>query len=164
MHLLVSLVSFSLLTSRRNGLVTLYDVSRGSDGLLHSNSIPSCLPHDGPMFTAYDGHALVVLPSDMELTYLRLCQRGSIHRQDIRVARSDQDQPRSAQEGHVTHQWDEDVQRLEKQANELHIDFGPAGGRHYTEVNLRGAYEGSSFHPCNDICSHDQRRDICSYK
>lgn len=162
-HLSVSLASFSLLTSRRNGFVTLYDVSRGSDGLLHCNSIPACLPHDGPMFTAYDGHALVALPSDMGLAFLRLCQRGSIRRQDIRVARPDEDQPGSVQEGHVTHQWDEDVQTLEKQVSELHIDFGPAAGRHFTEVNLRGTYEGSSFHPYNNICSHDQCRDICNY-
>ncbi|KAH0827044.1 hypothetical protein J3R83DRAFT_4727 [Lanmaoa asiatica] len=102
--------TFSLLTSRRNGFVTLYDISRGSDGLLHSSSVPSCLPHDGPMFTAYDGHALVTLPSDVQLAFLRLCQHGSIHRQDIRIARPDKDQPGSVQERHVTHQWDEDVQ------------------------------------------------------
>ncbi|KAG8217857.1 hypothetical protein J3R82DRAFT_6023 [Butyriboletus roseoflavus] len=133
--------SLSLLTSRRNGFVTLYDVNRGSDDLLHCNSIPSCLPHNGPTFTAYDGHALVASPSDVELTFLRLCQRGSIHRQDIRVTRSDEDHPGSPQEGHVIHQGDEYVQTLEKQADGLQVDFGPAGGRHYTEVNLRGAYE-----------------------
>ncbi|KAF8557295.1 hypothetical protein OG21DRAFT_1601750 [Imleria badia] len=133
--------SFSLLTSRRNSFVTLYDVSRGSDGLLHCHSIPSCLPHNGPMFTAYDGHALIALPSDMEFSFFRLCQRGSIQRQDIRVARPDEDEPGSSQEGHVTHRWDEDVQALEKQVNQLQIDFGPAGEKHYIEVNLRGAYE-----------------------
>ncbi|KAG9318829.1 hypothetical protein JVU11DRAFT_933 [Chiua virens] len=133
--------SLSLLTSRRNGFVTLYDVSRDTDGLLHCNSIPSCLPCDGPMFTTYDGHALVPLPSNVGLTFLRLCQRGSIYRQDIRVAGPDEDQPGSIPEDHVTHQWDENVLNLEKQANELRTDFGPAGGRLYTEVNLRGAYE-----------------------
>lgn len=99
------------------------------------------------MSTAYDGHALVALPSGMQLAFFRLCQRGSIHRQDIHVAQPDKDQPGSVQEGHVTHQWDEDVQALEKQVNRLRIDFGPAGERHYTEVNLRGAYESLSFRP-----------------
>lgn len=114
------------------------------------------------MLTAYDGHALVALPPDVEFTFLRLCQRGSIHQQDIRVARADEDQPGSAQGGHVTHQWDENVQTLEKQVNRLQVDFGPAGGRHYTEVNLRGAYESLLFRPYNGICSHDQYRDICN--
>lgn len=113
------------------------------------------------MSTPYDGHALVPFPSDVKLTCLRLCQRGSVHRQDIRVAQPDEDQPGSIQEDHVTHQWDADVLTLEKHANELQIDFGAAGGRHFTEVNLRGAYESLSFRPCNRIYSHDQHRDIC---
>ena len=114
------------------------------------------------MFAAYDGHALVALPSDVELTFFRLSECGSIERQDIRVARPDEDQLGSVKEGQATHQWDEDVQTLEKQANQLQIDFGPAGGRHYTEVNLRGAYESTSFRPRNNTRSHEQCSDICN--
>lgn len=114
------------------------------------------------MLTAYDGHALVALPSDMESTFFSLCQRGSIHRQDIHVTQPNEDRKGSAQEGRVTHQWDEDVQTLEKRAKQLRIDFGPAGERHYTEVNFRGAYESSSFHPHNNICSHGSCRDVCN--
>lgn len=124
--------------------------------------MPSCLPHNGQVFTAYDGHALVALPSDVELTLFRLSERGSIHRQDIRVAQPDEDQPGSVREGQVTRQWDEDVQTLEEQVSQLQIDFGPAGGRHYTEVNLRGAYESTLFRPHNDIYFHDQCSDICN--
>ncbi|KAF8447531.1 hypothetical protein L210DRAFT_3472417 [Boletus edulis BED1] len=144
--------SLSLLTSQRNGFVTLYDVNRGSDRLLHCNSVPSCLPHNDnvPMFAVYDGHALVALPSDTELSFFRLCQRGSIHRQQIGFARLDEDRLGSVQEGHVTHQWGEDVQALDKEVDQLHTDFGPAGERHYTEVNLRGAYE-NMFAIADDI-------------
>jgi len=114
------------------------------------------------MATAYDGHALVVLPSDVELAFFGLCQRGGIHRQDIRIARPNEGQPGSVREGRDTYRWDEDVQTLEKQANQLRIDFGPAGGRQYTEVNLRGAYESLSFRPHKNICSHHQCRNICN--
>lgn len=162
-HLSMNSASFSLLTSRRNSFVTLYDVSRESDGLLHCNSVPSCLPHNGPVFTAYDGHALAALPSDTELAFFRLCQRGSIHRQDIRITRADEDQPRSVQGRRVTHQWDEGVQKLEKQASQLQIDFGPAADRHYTEVNLRGAYESSLLPLSISISSDNQYRYIRNF-
>lgn len=113
------------------------------------------------MSTAYDGYALVAFPSDVKLTFLRLCQRGSIHRQDICVAQLDEDQLGSIQEDHVTHQWGEDVLALEEQSNRLQTDFGPAGGRHFIEVNLRGAYESTSFCHYKRICSHHQHRNMC---
>ena len=151
--------SLSLLTSRRNGLVSLYDVSRGTDGLLHCNSNPFCLPQAEPVFMAYNGDALVALPSNERLMFLRLCRRGSIYRQDIGVARSlDEDQPGSLQHNHVTHRWDEDILTLEKCASELQSDFGPAGGRHFSEVNFRGAYESMSYRAQNQICSYNQQR------
>lgn len=116
------------------------------------------------MFTAFDGHALIVPPSHEELTFLRLCRRGSIYRQDVRVTRLDEDGSEAIDEGYPTHQWDEDVQKLAMQADELRTDFGPAGGRQYTEVDLRGAYESSSFRAHNKATSHDEYRNVYNRK
>ncbi|KAF9218216.1 hypothetical protein BS17DRAFT_791905, partial [Gyrodon lividus] len=131
----------SLLMSRCNDLVTVYDVNRGADGLIHSNSTPACLPRDGPTLASYNGHALIVPPSGSELMILRLRQRGSIHRQDIRVLGPDEDELQDVQEDRATHHWNDDVQRLDRLANELQPDFGPVATRHHTEVDLRGAYQ-----------------------
>ncbi|KIJ16780.1 hypothetical protein PAXINDRAFT_98585 [Paxillus involutus ATCC 200175] len=133
--------SLSLLMSRRNDLVTVYDVNRGTDSLMHCNSTPACFPHDGPTLTSYNGHALVVSPSRTEFMLLRLRQRGSIHRQDIRVVGPDEDELPDIQEDRATHHWNDDVQRLDKLATELRPDFGPVAMRHYTEVDFRGAYQ-----------------------
>ncbi|KIJ69031.1 hypothetical protein HYDPIDRAFT_184954 [Hydnomerulius pinastri MD-312] len=131
----------SLLMSRKNGLVTVYDVNRGTDGLIHCNSTPACLPCDGTTRTSYTGYAAIVLPSGSNFSLLRLGQRGNILRQDIRVFGTGEDQSQDVTEDSTTHGWSNDVLKLEKQANELQPDFGPAGARHYTVVDLRGAYE-----------------------
>ncbi|KIK98708.1 hypothetical protein PAXRUDRAFT_823553 [Paxillus rubicundulus Ve08.2h10] len=131
----------SLLMSRRNDLVTVYDVNRATDGLTHCNSTPACFPRDGPTLTSYNGHTLIVSPSRTEFMLLRLRQQGSIHRQDIRVVGPDEDELQDVQEDRATHHWNGDVQRLDKLATELQPDFGPVAMRHYTEVDFRGAYQ-----------------------
>ncbi|KAF9246160.1 hypothetical protein BU15DRAFT_84962 [Melanogaster broomeanus] len=131
----------SLLMSRRSGLVTVYDVNRGPDNLIHCNSTPTCLPCDGPMLALYNGDALISLPSGSDLSLLRLRQRGSIHRQDFRIVGPDEDELQDVQEDRASQQWNDDVQQLDRVANELQPDVGPAGMRHFTEVDLGGAYD-----------------------
>ncbi|KAH7889406.1 hypothetical protein F5I97DRAFT_1801300 [Phlebopus sp. FC_14] len=131
----------SLLMSRRNGFVTVYDVSRAMDGLVHCNSTPACLVQDDPIQKSYTGHAVVALPCGSELSLLRLGQRGNIYRQDIRARMSDGEDTQSRETDYPTHVWSSDVQELDRQAGAVQCDYGPVGAKHYTEVNLRSAYE-----------------------
>ncbi|KAI6045703.1 hypothetical protein EDC04DRAFT_2558982 [Pisolithus marmoratus] len=129
-----------LLTSRKNGLVTVYDVSRGTDNLVHSNSPPSCLPWDKPLYTAYTGYTAVASPCMSKMSFLRLTHQGSIYQQDIHIATGDEI-PTFTEGNRVVREWDADVDKLDQQARDLHPDAGPVGGRHFTEVNFRGIYE-----------------------
>jgi len=79
------------------------------------------------------------------MSLLRLTHQGSIHRQDIRVVTSKEVETQPAREDALTYEWDADVQNLDEKAKDLPPLFGPAAGRHLTEVDLRAAYE-SEYH------------------
>lgn len=129
-----------LLTSRKNGLVTVYDVSRGTDNLVHCNSPPTCLPWDKPLYMAHTGHTAVATPCMSKMSFLRLTHQGSIYQQDIHITTGNQTQ--AFKEGNrVVREWDADVEKLDRQSRDLRPDPGPVGGRHFTEVNFRGVYE-----------------------
>ncbi|KAI6028664.1 hypothetical protein F5J12DRAFT_903607 [Pisolithus orientalis] len=129
-----------LLTSRKNGLVTVYDVSRGTDNLVHCNSPPTCLSWDRPLYTAHTGHTAVATPCMSKMSFLRLTHQGSIYQQDIHITTGNQTQ--AFKEGNrVVREWDADVEKLDRQSRDLRPDPGPVGGRHFTEVNFRGVYE-----------------------
>lgn len=129
-----------LLTSRKNGLVTVYDVSRGTDNLVHCNSPPSCLPRDKPLNMVYAGCTAVPSPCMSEMSFLGLTHQGSIYQQDIQIITGDE-MPAFTEGNRVVREWDADVDKLDKQASNLHPDAGPVGGRHFTEVNFRGVYD-----------------------
>ncbi|KAG6331478.1 hypothetical protein ID866_7610 [Astraeus odoratus] len=93
------------------------------------------------MFTTFSGHAIIASPSGTELSLLRLTQRGSIYRQDVTVSISDRT---AAQPANRTHEWDADVERLDQKAKDLCPYVGPVAGRHFTQVDLRAAYENIS--------------------
>ena len=131
----------SLLTSRKNGLVTVYDVNRGTDNLVHCNSPPICLPWDKPMFTKCTGHAVVASPCGSAMSLLRLTAQGSIHRQDIRVFTGLQAKSQPASEDALAYEWDANVQNLDEKAKDLSPLFGLGLGRYFTELDLRAPYE-----------------------
>ncbi|KAI6118836.1 hypothetical protein EV401DRAFT_1862589 [Pisolithus croceorrhizus] len=129
-----------LLTSRKNGLVTVYDVSRGTDGLVHCNSPPSCLPWNKPLNALYAGCTAVASPCMSKMSFLALTHQGGIYQQDIQIITGDE-MPAFIEGNRVVRVWDADVDKLDKQASDLHPDVGPVGGRHFTEVNFRGVYD-----------------------
>ncbi|KAL4077135.1 hypothetical protein V8B97DRAFT_1939889 [Scleroderma yunnanense] len=131
----------SLLTSRKNGLVTVYDVGRSMHNLVHCNSTPVCLPWDKPMFTKYTGLAVVPLACGSGMSLLRLTEQGGIHRQDIGVTTSSETEDQPTGKDDPAYEWNADVQELDRKAKNLSPYFGPVAGRHFTEVDLRAAYE-----------------------
>ncbi|KAI6005689.1 hypothetical protein EDD15DRAFT_2213172 [Pisolithus albus] len=120
-----------LLTSRKNGLVTVYDVSRGTDNLVHCNSPPSCLPWNKPLNMVYAGCTAVASPCMSKMSFLELTHQGSIYQTDLQIITGDE--MSAFTEGIVLFE--------NKRASDLRPDAGPVGGRHFTEVNFRGVYD-----------------------
>ncbi|KAG2157238.1 hypothetical protein DEU56DRAFT_845237 [Suillus clintonianus] len=130
----------TFLSSLKNGLVTIYDVSRGNDNLIHSHSVPTFLPHDGDMGAPDSESAFFVQPDRSTLLLLRLSGQGSFHCQDFAVCHNGIDiLPR--QTSGTSHDWSADVQKLAQRAKELQPQYGPLSARHFSEFNLRTAYQ-----------------------
>ncbi|KAG1754620.1 hypothetical protein EDB19DRAFT_1892579 [Suillus lakei] len=134
----------TFLSSLKNGLITIYDVSRGNDNLIHCHSIPSSLPHDENMGASESESTFFVQPDRSTFSLLRLSGQGSLHCQDFAVCRNGTDVlPR--QTSGTSHEWSADVQKLAQRAKELQPQYGPLSARHFSELNLRTAYQKIFF-------------------
>ncbi|EGO18664.1 hypothetical protein SERLADRAFT_418850 [Serpula lacrymans var. lacrymans S7.9] len=130
----------TLLTSRKNGLISVYDVSRSTDGLLYSGASPhSLLTHT--YYTARPGHSAVVLPSTTDMSMLHLSSRGSIHRQDFRLVNTRDTGGTPVTIGDKMFEWSTEVQKLDTKARKLRSDPGPLGARAFSESDLHDAYK-----------------------
>lgn len=130
----------TFLSSLKNGLITIYDVSRGNDNLIHCHSVPTSLPHDGDMGASESESSFFVQPDRSTLSLLRLSGQNSLHCQDFAVYHNGMDVlPR--QTSGTSHEWSADVQKLAQRAKELQPQYGPLSARHFSELNLRTAYQ-----------------------
>lgn len=116
----------SLVTSRKNKLVTIYDVARSSDQLLHMDNTPYSFSLDTPESQS-SGDAFVNVGDQVKM--LRISERGRMS--CISLAHRDTLGPAStgATETRPT------------ETQDLHSDVGPLGAREYSTTNLRPAYD-----------------------
>ncbi|KAG2078176.1 hypothetical protein BDR04DRAFT_1226942 [Suillus decipiens] len=130
----------TFLSSFKNGLITIYDVSRGDDNLIHCHSVPTSLPHDGDMSASELESTFFVQPDKSTFSLLRLSGQGSLQCQDFAVCCNGMDDL-SRQTSHTSHEWCADVQKLAQRAKELKPHYGPLSARHFSEFNLRAVYQ-----------------------
>jgi hypothetical protein len=136
-----TLASLTVLTSRRNGLVTVYDVSRGDGGPVQSRSLPYALPliAEGPN----RGHLLFRHPQDTNDSTVALYTmdaRGSIHGMELGLSEGEEG---TLPPSRYDFEWMEDVQLLEEESIRMKIDYGPMAARAEDLVNFEPAYRGS---------------------
>jgi hypothetical protein len=132
----------TFLTSHQNGLVTVFDVSRSNDGLIHSNAAPYSLPHTSGYYTRHTGHLLLQHPSNpsnTSTTIYQLSDRGSIHCLDLDFGPVS----RIKTEGQAC-EWSADVHSLAEAAN-IHPDAGSLGSQAASEVDLNLAYQSEAI-------------------
>ncbi|THU87262.1 hypothetical protein K435DRAFT_679866 [Dendrothele bispora CBS 962.96] len=118
----------TLLTSRKNSAITIYDVGRSQDGLVHSYGLPYTLSAGGEDIPFW-GQAILQVPESVPSLF-RLSQRGSIHRIDIVI-----DNMRI----HDT-EWSPEVHNLDKVSNTLKPDLGPLDRMECSEADLDSLY------------------------
>lgn len=128
----------TLLTSRKNGLMSVYDVSRSEDGLIRSGtlaySVPSISGHD----TRSAGYSLLQHPITSSshpaaVTMYQLTDRGSIHGLELDLA-----EKMSKKEPREKVQWSSGVNNLAKRT--ISQIIGPQEWRNKTKVDLSLAY------------------------
>ena len=144
----------TFLTSRKTGLVSVYDVSRGEDDLVHMNAPPRCLPcvtpHGGlPIFGWNLFQHPLMDPSHVDV--LHLSSRGDINRLHAQL-RLDGDTDPSASGRSQGFIWNDDVKEL------ANSDLGVTGSdrltaRESSTVDLGSAYQGGTPTAHRDFCS-----------
>lgn len=141
----------TFLTSRKTGLVSVYDVSRGEDDLVHMNAPSYCLPpitlHGGLPVAGWNlfKHPLMD-PSHLDV--LHLSSRGDLNRQHVRFCLDGE----AGQYGSDVSQgfiWSDDVKELAR-ANLAVTGSNRLCERESLTVDLGPAYQGGLGH---SLCS-----------
>lgn len=133
----------TFLTSARNSLVTVYDVSEGEDAFGHLNVLPYALPSIPIVGERRVGQLVFRHPNNAcnsSATLLQLSDRGSIHQLNLELSADGQ----ARQPTGRTHDWSQEVLDLEKTMETATSDVGVFGGRTYTEVDLEPVYRRES--------------------
>ena len=135
----------TFLTSRRTGLVSVYDVSRGEDDLVHMNAPSHCLPYITPHgdlpLTGWNLFQHPLMDSS-HVDVLHLSSRGGINRLHAQL-QSDADADPSAPVQSQGFVWNDDVKELAS-ANLDATGSDRFTVRESSTVNLGPAYQGRS--------------------
>lgn len=123
-----------MLTTRKNALLTVYDVSRSEARPMHVHSPPYCLfpsngdgPHIGQTFLEYTS-----LPGP-SFGMVRMSVLGEIQHIDISSAES--------QTSALEVRWTHEVETLSNNLSEFTSDIGPLGTQEFSEVDLFPIYD-----------------------
>ncbi|PCH37833.1 hypothetical protein WOLCODRAFT_114278 [Wolfiporia cocos MD-104 SS10] len=154
-------VPLTCLTSRQNGLVTVYDVSN-ADGRIYAHAPAYNLPAlhaDGRNF----GHVFFQHPLDYgqrRLSALDMAERGSIHLLNLELLSADEEEDSIQIENAAKAAWPADVQALEARAQASRADNGPLAGRSYREANMRPIYDSMSQLRFYSTCCSCKMQDL----
>ncbi|KAJ3763837.1 hypothetical protein EV360DRAFT_65896 [Lentinula raphanica] len=116
-----------LMTSRKNRLVTVYDVSRSTEQLLHANNPPYSFSVD-TRESRFSGDACVSVRNHHKL--FRLTERGSIVCADL--MQSDGDETAASVAA---------LEYLPRDTPDMRPNLGHVGAQEFSRTNLRPAYE-----------------------
>ncbi|KAI0362386.1 hypothetical protein OH77DRAFT_1441905 [Trametes cingulata] len=140
-HVMIS-SPLTFLASRRNSLVTVYDVSRGNDNLVHLCDTPRALSPavhpDGPHL-GYAFFQQPTLSGSKQLSIFQLSERGSLSLLNLQRLPKDvvQETPTQARR---RVDWPADVRKLGEEAESARPDLGPLSAKAHSVVDLQPAY------------------------
>ncbi|KAI5826906.1 hypothetical protein K523DRAFT_280073 [Schizophyllum commune Tattone D] len=133
----VRVAPFSFLSSPHNGLVTVYDVSRGDGDLIYTHTSPYALSSIPAQSIV--GQTLFRHPSlkddDSTLSCIRLDARGELTCIDLHLGDEGENMTRTGV------RWSQEVKELVTTAENAEPDSGPLGMQDKVEMNLRPAYD-----------------------
>ncbi|OSD08614.1 hypothetical protein PYCCODRAFT_1380319 [Trametes coccinea BRFM310] len=133
----------TFLTSRRNSLVTVYDVSRASDNLVYMHEPPHALSPvlhpDGPHL-GYAFYQQPTLAGSKHLSIFQLSNRGSMSLLNLQRVHNDT-APETPTARRTRGDWSEAVKKLGDEAEAARPDLGPVAGKAHIVVDLQYAYQ-----------------------
>jgi len=133
----------TVLSSRNNSLVSVYDVSGNEDGLLRSHALPyslsSCFP-SGSNAGFYVAQPHPDSGIDTTASLLQLTSRGGIYQTALALRQDNDTTPLSVT---VDVSWSPAVRRLAT-ASSTRPEMGKLGARVMQEIDFRRAYQRMS--------------------
>jgi hypothetical protein len=134
-------VTFTVLSSRKNRLLSVYDVSRDKGGLLQSHNLPYTLPGrfpNGPHAGFYVTHPH---PDAKTASLAQLTSRGAIYQTALGLRQNDE----TLSPITVDVSWSAAVHRLAATSSTQRPDIGNLGARSVQEVDFRQVYQRILF-------------------
>jgi len=131
----------TVLSSRNNSLVSVYDVSGDEDGLLRSHALPYSLSGrfpNGPHAGFYVSQPHPDSGNDTTASLLQLTSRGGIYQTALALRQDTDTTPLSVA---VDVSWSSPVHRLATASSIQQPDVGRLGARTMEEVDFRRAYQ-----------------------
>ncbi|KAJ3796954.1 hypothetical protein GGU11DRAFT_745670 [Lentinula aff. detonsa] len=138
-----------LMTSRKNRLITIYDVSRSNEQLLHIDNAPYSFSID-TRESRFAGDAYMNVENQHKL--FRISERGRLTCVDLMQSDSDSNPTTSVASS----------QYLPCDSPEMRPDLGPLGAREFSRTNLRPAYE-QLFPSVVDIDNQEEKNAEALY-
>lgn len=138
-------MTLTLLTSQKNGLITVYDVGRGSDALLHAYTPAYALTAPLGSATAHDG-CHFVSPTEstangVDLHLFQISNRGGLHQLDCILAPLLEDTTSEPVHYLPSVQWSPEVKKMDKLAARMRPEDGPLSRRNGLEVDFSDLYQ-----------------------
>uniref|UniRef100_A0A8H7Y4I7 Uncharacterized protein n=1 Tax=Psilocybe cubensis TaxID=181762 RepID=A0A8H7Y4I7_PSICU len=124
--------SLTFLTSRNNGLVTVYDVSRPSEGLFHLNDSPYSVFGSIDTYQRHLGQQFLSLNETLGL--VRLSELKGVEFTEILSL------PSESRNGHAIELSEDVIQNRDPQAV-VPADLGPLSIQEFSQVNLNSVYK-----------------------
>ena len=131
----------TILSSRNNTLISIYDVSGGKDGLLRSHNLPYSLSGrfpNGPHAGFYVAQPHPDSGNDATASLLQLTSHGGIYQTALALRQDTDTTPLSVA---VDVSWSSAVHRLATASSIQRPDVGRPGARAMEEIDFRRVYQ-----------------------
>ena len=150
----VSEATFTVLSSRKNSLLSVYAVSSDKDSLLQSHVLPYSLsgrfPH-GPHAGFYITHPHPQSGDASTASLIQLTSRGALYQTALTVCQNEDATPSPVT---TDVSWSPAVHRLAAASSTQQPDVGKLGARFMQEVDFRQVYQRISFLASRLMLSH----------
>jgi hypothetical protein len=141
----VSIATFTVLSSRKNSLLSVYAVSTNKDSLLQSHALPYSLsghfPH-GPHAGFHVTHPHPQSGDASTASLIQLTNRGALYQTALTVCQNEDEAPPPVT---MDVSWSPAVHRLATASKAQRPDVGKLGTRSMQEVDFRQVYQRTSF-------------------
>ncbi|KAI0030758.1 hypothetical protein K488DRAFT_53551 [Vararia minispora EC-137] len=133
----------TILNSRKNGLLSIYDIHKEATDLVRARSLPQSLVLPSP-YEEHLGLYFIEPPpgcSFSRIPLLRLSSRGSISQTTFSIESLADSGASIAPPSCIVAQWDSAVKEIHKMSKSLHPNLGSFGQRDHHTADLRPLYE-----------------------